>query len=214
MTDYVVSDAKLQELNVLINKAGGENTSQISTKHEEVVANANTLPDTVGTTRSKIIKLTESAQGNNEVVGATLGEMQAWHDSVKYPGTGGPEPGPGPAPGATPVTPTLIDAGSNLWGLPDYTPGTANYTFVAEVGKRYTFKLTAEGSNTSYSCPSGACHCAAGAQPGGTEIPGQPGNGTAIILGKLPAGTYFTFWLDPTHSPSGTVLYSSQHYGG
>lgn len=215
MTDYVVTEAQLEELNMLINKAGGENTSEMSTRHEQVVANANTLPDTVGTTRSKIIKLTEQAQGYNEVVGETLAQMQYWHDEIVYPDTGGPEPvPPGPAPGATPVTPVLIDAGANLYALPDYVPSSGNCTFVADVGKRYTFRLAGEGSNTSYSCPQGPCNCAAGATPGATDIAGQPGNDNAIILGKLPAGTYFTFWLEPGHSPQGTVLYSAQHYGG
>jgi hypothetical protein len=41
---YTVSEEKLQELNVLIDKAGGQNTSEISKKHESVVAVANTLP--------------------------------------------------------------------------------------------------------------------------------------------------------------------------
>lgn len=214
MADYTVSEAKLQELNVLIDKAGGQNTSEISNKHEDVVAVANTLPNSVGTQRSKIIKLTESAQGNNEVVGEVLSDMQKWHDDVAASGDGDEEPEPGPAPGpppgSTPETP--VQGADGLFYLPDLTPSTGNHSFTMQTGKRYTFRLAAEGSNTAYACPSGPCNCAAGASPGGTEIPGQPGADNAVILGKLPAGKWFTFWLGDGHSPQGTCLYSSQHY--
>lgn len=218
MAQYTVTDEELQELNELINRAGGENTSKINERHEQVVAVANTLPGSVGAQRSKIIKLTQSAEGYNGNVGQCLSQMQTWHDDVK--GTGGqeppeqppeqPGPGPGPAPGATPVTPTEL--GGGLYALPTLTPSTGNYTFVMDVGKRYTVQLAADGSNTSYSCPSGPCHCAAGAAPGGTEIVGQPGNDNAVILGKLAGGKYFTMWLGDGHTPQGTCLYSAQKY--
>jgi hypothetical protein len=157
---YTVSEEKLQELNVLIDKAGGQNTSEISKKHESVVAVANTLPQAEAARRAAIIRHTESAQGNNEVVGATLAEMQLWHNSVAQSDTsGGGAPPPTPAPGTTAMRGTPganggVQLKTNDKGLDVHVNG-GNYGYNLSHNMWAYFQADADGDVASMSSDGG-----------------------------------------------------------
>lgn len=67
---------QINDLNVFLNKAGGENTSEINRLHGEVVGLADQLPDS--DLKTAIMAKTLQAESHNAVVGATLEEMQKW----------------------------------------------------------------------------------------------------------------------------------------
>jgi hypothetical protein len=200
---YEVSEDKLQELNVIVGEKGGTIPSKVSD------ALAALEVATASGDKKEAKKQFTIAVEANKLNGAAWSDVQTWHDDVKEGDDTGPVDPPGPPAGAIQETPVLM--GDGFYHLPDLKPRTGNHTFPMEVGKTYTFRLAADGFNTSYSRPGGSpCQCAWGPSAGSMANPQGGGNGTAISLGPLPAGNWFTFWLGAGSTPVDNCLYSAQ----
>lgn len=121
MPDYTVSDAKLQELNVMIDQ-GGHIPSAVS----DALADAQ-IAQAQGNDAALTRSLNRAIAANIQS-GKAWSNVQNWHDSVKDSGNGGTTP-PQPPQGPSPPSPFPNDGVRQYWG-----PMYANQMVTTQAG--------------------------------------------------------------------------------